>query len=61
MNKQLEVQVFTKFLDLIKEYFRKERNITFYAGKLGLEPDELSRIIREKSDSSFSDWIRILD
>lgn len=54
-----EVHVFVRFLELVQKHSGKERDISFYAGKLDVDPDELSRIIRERSDSSFSDWIGI--
>ncbi len=53
-----EVHVFVKFLELVQKHSDTEHGIEFYAGKLDVEPKELSRIIWEKSDSSFSDWIK---
>ncbi len=56
-----EVHVFVKFLELVQKHSGKERNISFYAGKLNIESEELSRIIWERSDSSFADWIKTAD
>ncbi len=56
-----EVKLFIRFLKLVKKYFRKEHSIDFYAKKLGVEAEELSRIIWETSDSNLLDWIKLLE
>lgn len=38
--------IFFKFFQLLKENFRDEHEIRFYAGKLGITPEYLSRIVR---------------
>ncbi|MFD2287033.1 helix-turn-helix domain-containing protein [Pedobacter petrophilus] len=36
----------TKFLDLLSEYFRTERQVIFYAGKLFITPRHLSQVVK---------------
>lgn len=38
--------LFLKFFQLLKENFRTQHEIRFYAGKLGITPEYLSRIVR---------------
>lgn len=52
-----KVEIFTRFLDLARVHCRKERNEEFYAGQLGVSPEELSDIIWEKSESNLFDWL----
>lgn len=56
-----DVKIFMEFLKLAQMYFKKERSISFYAGKLGLSPDELSRIIWDTSDSTLPEWLDVME
>jgi AraC-like DNA-binding protein len=53
-KKQMTVE---KFLTLLQEHYRKERNLEFYAGRLFLTPKHLSKIIKQNSGTSASNWI----
>ena len=46
-----------KFLAFVKENYRKQRMIDFYAEKLFLTPKHLSRVIKERSGKSSGEWI----
>ena len=46
-----------QFLELVKENFRKERQLQFYADELCITPRYLSRVVKECSGSSAADWI----
>lgn len=46
-----------QFLDLVKEHFRKERQLQFYADALCITPRYLSRVVKECTGSSAADWI----
>lgn len=49
--------VFMRFLAMLSQHFRKEREVSFYAGELGLTPRYFATIIREKSGLSPGGWI----
>ncbi len=46
-----------KFLNLVELNYKKQRNVEFYSGKLSLTPKYLSKLIKEISGNSASDWI----
>jgi AraC-like DNA-binding protein len=46
-----------QFLELVKENFRKERQLKFYADALCITPRYLSRVVKECTGSSATDWI----
>jgi len=46
-----------KFLKLVKENYKQERAIAFYADKLCLTPKYLSSLIKANSGQSANDWI----
>ena len=50
-------EVFTKFLNLIRQYGATERSIPFYANQLALTPNHLSAVIRQQSGLSVMDWL----
>jgi AraC-like DNA-binding protein len=45
------------FLQLVKDNFRQERQLKFYSDALCITPRYLSRVVRECTGSSASDWI----
>ena len=45
------------FLQLVKDNFRKERQLKFYSDALCITPRYLSRVVRECTGSSAADWI----
>ncbi len=49
--------LFEHFMQLVTEYHNSERNMAFYANRLGLTPKYLSKLIREVSGRSAPDWI----
>lgn len=52
------VDVLSKqFMELVKENFRKERQLKFYADALCITPRYLSRVVKECTGSSAADWI----
>ena len=50
-------QLFEDFLRLVSEFYRTERGMAFYSGRLGLTPKYLSRLVRQASDRSAPEWI----
>ncbi len=51
-------RIFDSFLELLKQHFREERMIEFYATKLSLTSKYLSGIVRQVSGLSAADWIK---
>lgn len=49
-----------EFLSLVKENFRTERQLSFYANKMCITPRYLSRVVKETTQSSAADWIERL-
>lgn len=49
--------LFEHFMSLVSEYHTRERGLAFYAGRLGLTPKYLSKLIRQVSGRSAPDWI----
>ena len=46
-----------EFLELVKDNFRRERQLQFYADKLCITPRYLSRVVKECTNSSAAEWI----
>lgn len=49
--------IFEHFMSLVTEYHTSERNMAFYASRLGLTPKYLSKLIKQVSGRSAPDWI----
>ena len=49
-----------EFLALVKEHFREERQLKFYADKMCITPRYLSRVVKECTQFSAADWIERL-
>ena len=49
--------LFRQFLDLLNQYANREREVQFYAGKLGITPKYLSTITNTYSGKNASTWI----
>ncbi len=56
-----DINILKEFLKLAQKYFRRERSVEFYACKLGISPEELSRIIWNTSDSTLSEWLAVME
>lgn len=46
-----------EFLILVKDNFRRERQLQFYADKLCITPRYLSRVVKETTNFSAAEWI----
>lgn len=46
-----------QFLHLVQRHYKEERGLDFYANKLFLTPKHLSKVVKETSGTSASDWI----
>ncbi|MDR2041934.1 MAG: helix-turn-helix domain-containing protein [Tannerella sp.] len=46
-----------RFMNLVREHFREQRNVGFYADRLCLTPKYLSKVIRNSSGASAGEWI----
>ena len=55
-NTRVEL-LFEHFMSLVTEYHSFERNMSFYANRLGLTPKYLSKLIKQVSGRSAPDWI----
>ncbi len=51
--------VMKKLGELIKEHYREERKVEFYAEKLFLTPKYLSSVVKKTSGKTVSEWIRM--
>lgn len=49
--------IFEQFMSLVREHHTSERNMAFYANRLGLTPKYLSKLIKQVSGRSAPDWI----
>ena len=49
-----------EFLALVKEHFREERQLKFYADKMCITPRYLSRVVKECTQVSAADWMERL-
>lgn len=50
-------EIFNRFITLVNEHGKRERNISFYADRLCLTPHYLSTVIREVSGQTVMQWI----
>lgn len=50
-------EIFQRFLGLLFRHYKSERTIKFYASKLYLTPSHLTKVIKEVSYRTVSDWI----
>lgn len=55
-----DAKIFVRFLRLAQKNFNDEREIDFYTVRLGITPDDLTRIIWETSESCFPEWLEIM-
>lgn len=46
-----------QFMELVRENFRKERQLKFYSDAMCITPRYLSRVVKECTGSSAADWI----
>lgn len=56
-DKSKNEMIVDKFLELVKENYRQERHVVFYAGKLCLTPKYLASLIKANTGQSANDWI----
>jgi len=56
-KKSTQQKLVEKFLNLVQLHFRDERSLEFYAGKLFLTPKHLSKVVKDNSGKTASDWI----
>jgi AraC family transcriptional regulator, transcriptional activator of pobA len=56
-NKTKNEILLEKFLGLLQDSYKEEREVGFYADKLYLTPKYLSKVIKETSGDSASSWI----
>ena len=48
---------FKQLISLLHTYYKTERSVEFYAGKMNLTPKHLSRVVRNYSGKSAHQWI----
>ena len=48
---------FDRLMALLREHYRTERNVEFYADKMNLTPKHLSRVVRTFSGKTVHQWI----
>jgi AraC-like DNA-binding protein len=49
--------LFDRFIDLVQNNYREQRNVGFYAGRLCLTPKYLSKVIENSSGAPAGEWI----
>ena len=50
--------VFSRFIRLLEEHYRKERRVSWYAKQLAITPKYLSVVVREVSGQTPAHWIK---
>lgn len=55
LNRQ--VDIFHRFIDLVNQHSKTERNVAFYADKLCLTPRYLNTVIKQSSQQTIMEWI----
>lgn len=58
MPNQRNILLFEQFVKLVKQHYRQEHSLKFYADKMCLSPKYMSQIIHEASGHFASDWIK---
>lgn len=53
-----QLELYHRFIRLVKENFLQQRSIAFYAGELCVSPNYLSRVVRSAGGRSVHEWIR---
>lgn len=56
-KKSIQQMIFNDFIELVQKNYKNERKLEFYADKLSITPKHLSRVIKEHSMSTASEWI----
>ena len=56
-NNNVKNGLIERFMELVYENYRTERLIGFYADKLCITPKYLSKLVKEHTGRSASDWI----
>ena len=46
-----------RFIELVRQHYREERQIGFYADKLCITPKYLSKLVKENTGRSAGEWI----
>ena len=54
-------KIFFDFIILVYTFFREEKNVEFYAQRLGVTQQSLKAIIKEKSGISFEKWLKMFE
>ena len=57
VQKDRSSDYFKQLVNLLREHYRTERNVEFYAYKMNLTPKHLSRVVRNYSGKSVHQWI----
>lgn len=56
-NTSRQEELFKRFIGLLKENFRRERSVSFYAGRLCLTPKYLATVVKRVSGQGVPKWI----
>ena len=57
LNKSKQDKLAEKFLQYVREDYKKHRDVEFYAEKICLTPKYLSKVLKQKSGKTAADWI----
>lgn len=49
--------LFEQFMELLSQYNKQERNVSFYAKQMGITPNYLSSVVKEVSGKTAARWI----
>jgi len=49
--------LFEQFMELLSQYNKRERNVSFYAGKMNITPKYLSSVVKDVSGKTAARWI----
>lgn len=56
-TKTRQDEITTEFLSLVEKHYKEHRDLEFYASCLGLTPKHISKVVKQSSGKSATEWI----
>lgn len=56
-TKERSEEIFEKFMEQLTRYHNKERNLSFYADKMNITSNYLSKLVKDYSGKTAAEWI----
>ena len=57
VSKSRKEDLFERFIRYVYEFYKEERSVSYYAGKMFLTPKHLSTVVKEVSGKTAGEWI----